>query len=210
MIKKNLKILIITSVAILLPLVAGIILWERLPEQIPSHWDINGNVDGWTSKDMSVFGFPALMLLLHWVSIFVTTSDPKRQNHSQKLLGLVFWLIPAISIFLSALTYSVAMDNEVHVEKIVPVILGVLFVFIGNYMPKCKQNYTVGIKLPWTLNSEENWNKTHRLAGWIWVAGGLIIAFSGFFNLLPIVIAVSVMMVAVPIVYSYVLHRKNV
>ena len=195
---------------ILLPILVGIILWQQLPEQIPSHWDMNGNVDGWTTKGFAVFGFPVLMLALHWFGVFATFADPKHKNHSPKLLHFVFWIVPAISILLCTLTYSAAMDNEVHVEKMVSVFLGVLFVIIGNYLPKCKQNYTIGIKLPWTLNSEENWNKTHRLAGRLWVVSGFIIAFSGFFNILPVIIAVFVVMITVPVVYSYILHRKNV
>ncbi len=83
MIKKNLKVLIITSVIILLPILAGLVLWNQLPEQIPFHWNAAGEVDGFASKPMAVFGTPLLMLALQWLCVFATYTDPKKQNHPQ-------------------------------------------------------------------------------------------------------------------------------
>ena len=91
-----------------------------------------------------------------------------------------------------------------------PVFMGLLFAVIGNYMPKCKQNYTIGIKIPWTLNNEENWNKTHRFAGWLWTAGGIIMMLTGFFGGFWIFFVVMLLMVLAPVLYSYILHRKGV
>ena len=210
MIKKNLKMLLVTSIVILLPIFAGLILWEQLPAQIPSHWNMEGEIDGYTPKALAVFGAPLLLLILHWFTVFVTISDPKKQNHSQKILHLVFWLIPVLSIVLSAITYSAAMGKGVRIALFVSVLLGLLFIMIGNYLPKCRQNYTVGIKLPWTLHSEENWNRTHRLAGWIWVVGGFAIIVSGFFDIMWITITAPLVMAIVPTVYSYILYRKNI
>ena len=160
MIKKNLKVLIITSIIILLPMVAGLVLWNRLPEQIPFHWNAAGEVDGWASKGVAVFVPSAAMLALQWLCVLVTSTDPKKQNHPKKVVHLVFWLIPLITVFISALMYATALGGDVRVEMLMPILLGVVFIAIGNYMPKCKQNYTIGIKIPWTLASEENWNKT--------------------------------------------------
>ena len=90
-----------------------------------------------------------------------------------------------------------------------PVFIGVLFVIIGNYLPKCKQNYTIGIKIPWTLDNEENWNKTHRFAGFLWVVCGVAIMFTGFFGGVWVFLPISFAMVLAPIIYSYLLHRKG-
>jgi len=90
-----------------------------------------------------------------------------------------------------------------------PVLMGVLFVIIGNYLPKCKQNYTIGIKIPWTLNNEENWNKTHRFAGWLWTACGLLVILTGFIGGFWLFMIVTLLMVFAPIIYSYLLHRKG-
>ena len=210
MIKKNLKILIITSIIILLPMIAGLVLWNQLPGEIPYHWNAAGEVDGWASKPMAVFGTSALMLGLQWLAVIATLSDPKKQNHSQKVLQLIFWFIPVLTIVLSAVIYATALGGTVRVEMIVPVLLGVVFVAIGNYLPKCKQNYTVGIKIPWTLHSEENWNRTHRLAGYIWVAGGVVMALSGFIGIFWLSLPAALGMALIPIIYSFVLSCKGI
>ena len=210
MIKKNLKVLIITSIIILLPMAAGLVLWNQLPEQIPFHWNAAGEVDGWASKGVAVFVPSAAMLALQWLCVLVTSTDPKKQNHPEKVVHLVLWLIPLITVFISALMYAAALGGSVRVEMLMPILLGVVFIAIGNYMPKCKQNYTIGIKIPWTLASEENWNKTHRLAGWVWVGGGIAVMLTGFFNLFWLMMVVTAIMVLVPFIYSYILHRKGV
>ena len=213
MIRKHLKLLIITSVIILLPIVVGIVLWEQLPEQIPMHWNAAGDVDGWGSKPFFVFALPFILLALQWFAIAVTVSDPKKANHQKKILQLSFWIIPVLSWLLHAITYATAFGKAVEIEVILPVFMGLLFAVIGNYLPKCKQSYTIGIKIPWTLHSEENWNRTHRLAGWLWMVGGIIIALLGLLNLFGIAylfFSVVLVMVLVPLIYSYILHRKGV
>ena len=210
MIKKHLKTLIITSILTLLPIVAGIYLWNTLPEQIPSHWNVNGEIDGWSSKPFFVFGLPGIMLAAQWLCVLGTAADPKKANHSDKVMHLVLWIIPMLSIVLSAMTYMTVLGHTVRVEMIMPLIIGLVFTIIGNYLPKCKQSYTVGIKLPWTLSSEENWNRTHRFAGRLWLVCGLGIMLTalvgGFWVFLPIVLV----MVLVPTLYSYILYRKGI
>ena len=210
MIKKNWKMLLITSVVILLPLLAGLILWDQLPQQMPIHWNVAGEVDGWSSKPFAVFGMPLIMLAAQWLCALATGADPKKNNHSQKILYLALWIIPVLSAVLQAITYASALGKEVRIELVMPVLMGLLFAIIGNYMPKCKQNYTIGIKIPWTLNSEENWNRTHRFAGRIWFVGGLVIMFAGFFCGFWVFLPIMLVMAIVPFVYSYVLHRKGI
>ena len=210
MIKKNLKTLIITSIVILLPMVAGLVLWNRLPDEVPFHWNAAGEIDGWASRPVAVFVPSAIMLALQWLCMLVTSTDPKKQNHPEKVKVLVLWLIPIITVFISALMYVSALGVSVRVETLLPILLGLVFVAVGNYLPKCKQNYTVGIKIPWTLASEENWNRTHRLAGYIWVAGGVLMMLAGFIGLLWIVLPIALAMALVPMIYSFVLNRRGV
>ena len=202
MIKKNLKILIITSIIILLPMVAGLVLWNRLPEQVPFHWNAVGEIDGWASRPVAVFVPSSMMLALQWLCMLVTSADPKKQNHPQKVVHLVLWLIPLLTVFISALMYATALGGSVRVEVLIPILLGVVFIAIGNYLPKCKQNYTIGIKIPWTLASEENWNRTHRLAGWVWVGGGIVMMLSGFFGIFWLTLVPAIIMFLVPLTYS--------
>lgn len=210
MMKKHRKLLLITSVVILLPILAGLLLWNSLPEQLPIHWNSAGEVDDWASKPFAVLGMPALLLVLHWIALMATGADPKRKNHADKVVQLIFWLVPVLSVVLSAATYAAALGKDVRIELLAPILVGALFVVIGNYLPKCKQNYTIGIKLPWTLHSEENWNRTHRFAGILWVICGMLIILSGFFSLGYITLAAALLMVLVPVAYSYLLYRKGI
>ena len=210
MIKKNWKILLVTSLIILLPILAGIMLWNQLPEKMPTHWNMVGQIDGWSSKSFAVFGIPLMMLAFQWICVLATSADPKKEHHPSKVLHLVFWLIPVISAVLSVLTYAAALGNQVRMEMVMPVFIGLVLAIIGNYLPKCKQNYTIGIKIPWTLNSEENWNRTHRFAGRLWVVCGLAMMLTGFVGGFWIFLGVVLLMVLAPFIYSYLLHRKGI
>lgn len=207
---KNKKIMfIITSAITLLPIIAGLILWNRLPEELPTHWDASGNVNGYSGKAYAVFGMPLALTAVHLVCSFASFADPKTKNINEKIFGLVLWICPVMSIVCMTATYSQAFGYDIGVEFIMPFILGIIVMVIGNYMPKCKQNYTVGIKLPWTMNSEENWNKTHRLAGILWVIGGIIICVTSFLGNFMILFSVIMVIAIVPMVYSYLYYRKH-
>ena len=210
MIKKNWKLLLVTAIITLLPIMIGLLLWKQLPDQMPIHWNASGEIDGWSSKLFSVVGLPMIMLAVQWLCLFGALADPKKANHSAKVLHLVLWIIPVLSVVLQTATYAAALGKEVPIEVITPVLVGLMFTIIGNYLPKCKQNYTIGIKLPWTLSSEENWNKTHRFAGRLWLVCGIIIMLSGFFGGVWILLSVMLLMVLVPCIYSYMLYRKGI
>lgn len=209
MIKKYKKTLIITSLILLIPVIIGLLLWNRLPDPMPSHWNIRGEVDNWSSKTFMVFGIPALMLALQWVCVFASMADPKYQNFNPKMIKLMFWICPVIGLILCCMVYPQAMGYAVPIEIIMPLLVGVLFIVIGNWLPKCQQTYTMGIKLPWTFASEANWNATHRFGGKVWVIGGIVTmltAFWGSFWLLMIILAA---MVILPTVYSYLYYRRH-
>ena len=210
MIKKNWKILLITSLIILLPILAGVLLWNRLPEQIPSHWNASGEIDGWSSKAFVVFGMPGIMLAVQWLCALGTGTDPKKANHPEKILHLVLWIIPVLNLVLSVITYAVALGREVRMEVVMPVLVCLVLTIVGNYLPKCKQKYTIGIKIPWTLNSEENWNRTHRFAGRLWLVCGLGIMLTAFFGGFWVFLPIVLVMVIAPMVYSYLLHQKGI
>ena len=209
MIKKNLKVLIITSIIILLPILAGVVLWDQLPDPMPTHWNAAGEIDGWSSKPFAVFGLPFILLAAQWLCMLGTAADPKKNNHPTKVVHLVLWIIPVLSVVLHTFTYLIALGYGVRMEVVMPILCGLIFVIIGNYLPKCKQNYTIGIKIPWTLNNEENWNKTHRFAGFLWVVCGAAIMLTGFLGSFWVFLPSALLMVIAPVIYSYVLHRKG-
>ena len=209
MIKKNKYTLIFTSLVTLIPILVGLLLWDRLPEQIPFHWGIDGQVDDWADKTTAVFLMPALMLVFHWVCLLLSAADPKHKNYPSAALTLVFWICPGMSLIISTLVYTAALGYGLQVQIIMPLLIGMMFVIIGNLLPKFRQSYTLGIKLPWTLHNEENWNKTHRFGGKVWVVGGIVILATAFLGNFWIMIGVLVVMLALPTLYSYLLHRKQ-
>ena len=208
---KNNKTLIWTSLVCLIPLVAGAVLYSRLPETVATHWDMNGAANGWSSRAFAAFGLPCILLAVNLFVPFALRTDPKRQNMSPALVSVAQWTVPVISLLGSGLTLARALDYDVRVEKILPAIIGVLFILIGNYLPKTKQSYTMGIKLPWTLSSEENWNRTHRLAGFLWVIGGVYFIVMTFlkWTLAGFLIPVA-LLALIPTAYSYLLYRKGI
>ena len=208
MIKKYKGTMILTSLVILVPVVVGLLLWDKLPDRVPFHWGINGEVDGWAGKPMAVFGMPALMLAMQWACLFACTADPKRHNYNPKMMKLVLWICPGISLILNGFVYCAALGYSVSIETIMPLLVGIMFIVMGNLLPKCRQTYTMGIKLPWTLNSEENWNKTHRFGGKVWVFGGILTMLTSLFGNFRILMVILAAMVLLPTLYSYLYYRK--
>ncbi len=206
------RTLLITSILNLLPIGAGLILWDKLPAEMPAHWGIHGEVDRIVSKPEAVFLFPCILFLVQWLCFFASGLDPKRRNLNQKVMGIVLGIIPGINLAIHTLMYLFALGYEVDVVTCICVLVGVMFILIGNYLPKCRQTYTMGIKLPWTLENEENWNATHRLAGKLWVIGGIITLFIAFLPPLAsfiVMMAIVLVMCIIPTVYSYRYYKKH-
>ena len=211
MLKKNLKTIILTSAIIILPIVAGLVMWNKLPDTLPTHWNFSGEVDGLSSKPFAVIFLPLFMLVMHLVCTFATSLDPKNEGINSKIFSLILWICPILSVVCMASVYMTALGMDVKVEFLIPLVMGIIFLIIGNYLPKCKQNYTVGIKIPWTLNCEENWNKTHRFAGVVWTISALVVIGGSFFEDVVVYttfVPIAVMVFA-PMIYSYIYYRKR-
>ena len=187
----------------------GIIYWEQLPDMMATHWNMNNEVDGTMPKAMVVYGLPAIMLAVHLLCVFAHKIDPKHQNHSEKMLNLMMWISPAVSILGNYTMYSIALGNNIDMSFTSTFFMGILFVIIGNYLPKCTPNYTIGIKLPWTLDNEDNWYKTHRFAGYVWMGAGLASIMCAFLGAANIMFVVLLIAAIVPTIYSYLLFRKQ-
>ena len=115
-----------------------------------------------------------------------------------------------LSIILVPMMLFYELGYKMDVEKIVCTIMGVLFIVLGNYLPKCRQNYYVGIRIPWTLKSEENWNKTHRFGGFVFMICGVLILISAWAGISWMTVVALFAMIIIPMVYSYILHRRGV
>lgn len=212
-IKDNLKKLIISSIIILCPIMIGLVLWDRIPEQVPIHWNIEGVPDDYAHKAFAVFALPAFLLGVHWLCSFFTCFDKKNKNQNPKAINLVFWICPIISLFVATIEYLFIFGFNISVPSLSFSLLGITFIVIGNLLPKIKPNKTLGIKLPWTINSEENWFVTHRFGGKIWVIGGflfLIMIFVPSQIAIWLMLAMTAAMVLIPTVYSYIYYKNQI
>lgn len=202
------RTMIITSIICLIPFLISIIFYNSLPDQVATHFDFQGRPDGYSSKIFAAFGLPSFMLIINIILNFFLDNDPKKANVSKTINTITKWIIPVLAIVMQCLTVAYAVGKNINISIVVSIFVGMLFMIIGNYLPKCKQNYTVGIKTPWTLNNEEVWNKTHKIAGYLWVIGGFIITISSFIGIEHITFWVFVIIGFFPIIYSYVLYKK--
>ena len=204
--------LIISSILILLPIVFGLFLWDQLPDTFATHWGVDGQPDGWSSKAFAVFAMPILLVAMQFFCVWITDVTNRGNEQSPKVMNLIFCIMPVLSLLCNGMCYAIALGKIWDWATMMPITLGLLFVLIGNYMPKCTRNTTIGIKVIWTLSNEENWNATHRFAGKLWVAAGLATMFT---SLLPTQIGYPVMFVALigagagATLYSYLYYRKQ-
>ncbi|WP_420543458.1 SdpI family protein [Streptococcus equinus] len=209
--KKNNKEFLMTALMIALPMVIGAIFWNQLPEKIPTHFGIDGQADGYSSKLFTLFAFPALFLLFQIICLASFEKESVKVNIPAKMRRFYTWLIPVLSLIIQGSIYANALGFIKSGPTLVTTFLAIVFIVIGNYLPKIQRNATVGIRIPWTLSDDKNWYKTHRMAGKLWVIGGLIILLESFIQVaLPYVMGVVIaVMTAVPIVYSFILSRKK-
>lgn len=208
-IKINKKLVLFTSILILLPSLVGCVFWNQLPEEIPTHFNLLGQADGYNHKMSAIFGLPTLMLLMHWLLLFIMIKDPKSSNISSKIQVLIYWIIPFVSCLSMISIFGESLDYSMMSGLLAQIFMGVVMIVIGNYLPKTHRNYIIGIRLPWTLENDENWRKTHRLAGKIWVLGGLLLFLNSFVQLYVywVFFLTLFFVVIIPSVYSYQLSK---
>jgi uncharacterized membrane protein len=201
------NILLVTTFLCLLPVILSAVLYKDLPNQVAIHFDLGGTPDGFASKAFAAFGIPILMAGLNLLLQVLLENDPKKTN-GQPLRLLSKWLIPILSLTLVPATLFMALGYEIKLQTIIPAFVAILWIVIGNYLPKCKPNYTIGIRLPWTLSSEENWNRTHRVAGWLWTIGGVVSLVCSLLGFLTqaILLTTLALLVAIPVGYSFYLY----
>ena len=198
---------------VLLPFMYLGYLWNSLPEKVPIHWNVKGEIDDWGTK-YSLIGVLFLLPVFTYVLMLVIPKiDPKKRV---ELMGGKYYQIKFMMvIFMSVLALFIlhsSSSQTLSSPSIVFVLVGLLFMALGNYFKVIKQNYFLGLKTPWTLESEEVWKLTHILAGKLWIVGGLLIVI--FSLVLPedinfyIFMTITAIISIVPIVYSYIIFKE--
>ena len=186
-------------------------MWSRLPERVPSHWDAAGRVNGWMPKPWGVFLLPLVMAVLWLLFQVLPKLSPRgfEMESFSRVWGIITAAVLTFLLFVEVLTLRAALTGALLSPKIIFAAIGVLFAVIGGSLGKVTRNFFAGIRTPWTLASEEVWNRTHRLASKLFVATGLLVVAAALLDLgfwLPL--AALFAGALIPVVYSYVIYRR--
>ncbi|MCT4378667.1 DUF1648 domain-containing protein [Leuconostoc falkenbergense] len=205
---KNSRVLLPNLIS-LLPIVYGGLLWQYLPQQLPIHFGIDGQPDQYAPKLIAVIGLPVLIIAVNYVII---RSMKNKGIDNQKVFPVLIWSLPLLLNVVQIVTFMHALNYHINIGSVILPVIGLLFIVLGNYLPKTTPNYMVGIRLPETLHNSENWQKTNRLGGFTMVFAGFILLITGIIGNMIAVIGLIVAMVItilVPAVYAiWLAHRQ--
>lgn len=200
-------------ILILLPFAYLITIWKTLPEIILTHFDLGGNPNGWSNKNDLIYLIGGMGIGTYLLMLLIPKFDPKGKI---KQMGDKYYSLRLLlTIFMSVLCiYILYTGNGKKINpNLLLAMIGALYALMGNYFQTLKPNYFIGIRTPWTLESEQTWKKTHRLAGRLWMAGGvLIIIISFIFSNLTLAISfgvITAIIVLIPLIYSYTEFKKT-
>lgn len=206
------KDILILAFAVL-PIIVIAALYGSLPEKIPMNWGFNGSIR--YDNKVNIWFLTLMPLFFFFMFKFLPNIDPRKSNYakfSKQYLLFSLMLTLFLDLTLAMIIFETFKPNTIKVSLFIPALVGLLLIFIGNMMPKFKNNYFIGIKTPWTLSSDEIWQKTHRFAGILWVIGGILMIIIPF--VLPEMISFIVFMVItfiivfVPILMSLIWFKK--
>lgn len=213
--KLNLKNEIPILIFVALPFLYLAYIWNKLPEKVPVHWNIKGEIDRWGDKtELLIIPF-LLPLMTYLILLIVPYIDPKKRlkEMGAKYQQLKFILVFFLSVLALFILYT-SYNQKLPFINSIFIFIGLLFALLGNYFQTIKPNYFIGIRTPWTLEDETVWKDTHNLGGKLWFVGGILIAVTSYLyreqpNIgLIIFFAIVAVLVVVPIVYSYLRFQR--
>ena len=208
--KINVKSLVITSIVCLLPIILGLMFYNELPETIAIHWGINNNPNGYFSKPAFVFGMPIMMVALQIFCCVCSDLSDKNPEANKKAVTVYKWIIPILAIILYIVTIMYALGNNLDIRKIVMVVLGIIFIISGNYMPKVRGDYYMNLKAFWVKNKDEKLvNKAAKLSGYALIIGGILCILSILFKPVASIIVIGVMVLYTLFIYLYVYLKSR-
>lgn len=202
---------IISLLFIAIAFVVAAVLYPSLPEQIPTHWNAQGEVDDYMSKPGGVLIMPVMALFTYFIMKLIPVISPKgfRTDKFPEVIGVLQVTLVGFMSVVSVLVLLEARGLNVRINEMIFAGVGLLFVIIGNYLGKVRKNFFIGIRTPWTLASDEVWSRTHRIGGRLFMLSGVIIWIGALLGL-PVTwtVGVAVGLVLIPVVYSYFLYRR--
>ncbi len=201
-------------IIILLPIAYLASIWQELPQKLPMHWNYKGEIDRYGDKFELLWISLGMPLGIYLIFLLVPIIDPKKSldKMGKKYQSLKFLLTAFMSILALYIIY-ISKNQSLGNPNYIVLIIGALFMLLGNYFKTIQPNYFIGIRTPWTLESKEVWRTTHNLAGKLWFVGGLVIIILSLMldkklNFI-IFLSITAIISIVPVVYSYILYKKN-
>jgi uncharacterized membrane protein len=196
--------------------IASAVVYPRLPETMPTHFDMSGQPNGWSSRLFGAWIVPLFLILMWGLVRVLPAIDPRGSNYA-KFGGAFEGMIVSIMLFLLALhivMLRAALGYPVAMQRVVPIGVGVLLAVIGNLLPRARPNWFIGIRTPWTLSSDRVWEKTHRFGGHVFVVGGILIVLAALVTeqwAHIVLVTVVLLSTAAVFIYSYVewKHEQN-
>ena len=165
---------------VILAILVSVAVYPRLPDQVPTHWDMQGNVNDYSSRFVGAFLLPIIMLGIWGLMRVVPTIDPRRANYD-KMRGAYDRVVNAtltMLLVVHVIVVAMMLGAPFSLTRVLPALLGGLFIVIGNVLPQARPNWFFGIRTPWTLSDDRVWRRTHRIAGYLFVACGLLMVAS--------------------------------
>jgi len=197
----------------LLPFVYLSTIWTELPARIPTHFDLGGNPNGWSDKNGLIYLLASLGIGTYLVMLLIPRFDPRKkiQQMGEKYYSLRVLMTIFMTLISVYILYS-GNGNKINPNLLIGLI-GAFYAVFGNYLQTVKPNYFIGFRTPWTLENEQTWKRTHRLAGRMWMLGGLFIVITSFtlnnnIALGIIFVTITLIIVIVPVIYSYMEFKK--
>lgn len=213
--KTNLAKELLLIALLVIPYIYLSLIWNDLPSRVPTHFDVDGNPDDWSSRSFLLFlpaGIGIIMYLVLWI---IPALDPKKKMHlmGEKYFYFRFILMLFFSFFGCYLLY-VSKEGSLKHPQVMIGIIGGMIILMGNYFQALRPNYFIGIRTPWTLENETVWKLTHRLGGRLWIAGGVLLIICALILRDNRAVAIAsfsifIIMVLIPVVYSYIEFKKQ-
>ena len=211
---KDKGLLILSTFVCLLPIALYLIVFDLLPEQMIQQWGADGTANWTMPREWAIFVMPLSLALVHIIVFFAINSSSSINSTPPKMRTLFSWFVPVTSVFTNLLILFANLDESFDVGVAALIFVGLTFIITGNYLPKTRQNYFIGVRVPWTMRCADNWAKTHRLSGKLFVATGIVLVLGSVFltsesALIVTLLSTITLAVVIPITYSFALSRKG-
>ena len=203
--------LVVSAILCLLPVMIGLVLYDKIPAQMPIHWASSGEANGFVAKNVGIWLIPLFLLVVHLLVSIGTMVKNQSQQMAKATRLISYWAVPVVSVIVEPMALLKAAGYGVDMVRLVLTLVGIIFIIAGNYMPKNQPNTAAGYRLPWTVGDVNTWKRTHLLAGKLWILAGFVVLFCGWTHIGDSWLLVVFIFVAliIPMIYSFAIRRTH-